>query len=170
MRPLPEAHDRSPFHEEVLLRELPHRGVLEAEAGGEMMFTKCSECGCTGTLHDRLAFLEAEVARLTEERREKEITIDALRDRGDEYRDECDQRREEIARLTEERAELVDGWDRRFRQVEEIAKGLLTERDRQRGDIQRLVGLADIALTWMPDNDRRRMLVTLLAEMKERYG
>ena len=37
--------------------------------------------------------------RLTEERREKEITIGALRDRGDEYREERDQQREDIRRL-----------------------------------------------------------------------
>ena len=33
---LGRAHDRSPIHEEVLFRCLSHRGVLEAEARGEM--------------------------------------------------------------------------------------------------------------------------------------
>src|SRR3990172_9538091 len=77
-----------------------------------MSYGQCIECGNDLVAHhgvdglsircghgERIAELEAEVARLTEERREKAITIAALRDRGDEYRDERDQQREDIRRL-----------------------------------------------------------------------
>ena len=120
-------------------------------------------------LKDSTEAWEAEVARLTEERREKEITIDALRDRGDEYRDECDQRREEIARLTEDR-DLAIVHDRQPYPTADAYERVCVAAHQRREDIWRLVEAADIALTWMPENDRRRMLVTLLAEMKARYG
>ena len=50
---------------------------------------------------EALAEQREEIARLTEERREKETTIGALRDRGDEYREERDLQREDIRRLME---------------------------------------------------------------------
>jgi len=86
-----------------------------------MSYGQCIECGNDLVAHhgvdglsircghgERIAELEAEVARLTEERGEKAITIAALRDRGDEYRDERDQQREDIRRLMEALGNLFD--------------------------------------------------------------
>ena len=75
----------------------------------------------------------------------------------------------EVARLREEQDELKGRYAALLDEVVVDVNYRREESDQQRGDIRRLVALVDIALTWMPDNDLRRQLVTFLAEMKERY-
>ena len=76
----------------------------------------------------------------------------------------------EVALLREEQDELKGRYAALLDEVVVDVNYRREESDQQRGDIRRLVGLVDIALTWMPDNDLRRQLVTFLAEMKERYA
>ena len=94
---------------------------------------------------NRIAGLEAEIKAL------RENYTGALQD--------VEHLEAEVARLTRERDDA-------------LAKLSLEEAccAQQRKDIRRLMELVGIALTWMPDNDQRRQLVALLAEIKERYG
>ena len=101
---------------------------------------------------NRIAGLEAEIKALRED------YTGALQD--------VEHLEAEVARLTRERDDALAKAIGRLTQLS-LEEACCAQ---QRKDIRRLMELVGIALTWMPDNDQRRQLVALLAEIKERYG
>ena len=115
----------------------------------------------------RVEKAESEVARLKEEREKRRLGCSDCAD------DVGVLPATDSGRCSHHVALLIDGWDRRFRQVEEVAKGLLAERDQQREDIRRLLEALE---EWVDSFDGqksethgRMQRPALLAELKERY-
>ena len=160
---LPETHDRSPFHEEVLLRRLPHSGVLEAEAGGEMNESQLAALTEEEQWLYRFCSTES-VSGVSGPHVSVQTILTALADA-----------RLEVARLTEER-DLAIAHDRQPYPTADAYERVCVVRDQLREDIRRLVKMLQTTLMVEREHDGHsnpddrcwcQAARKLLAEMKD---